>query len=140
MQAHCSSCSESSYISDADVVGGFLHIPLRSKVPMFLLLPDNLPHPLAGRYVEILHALYGLRESNQLFGREMTRILTEKAGFLPTPGDPQLFIKCDSKDPGLKCLASLTVDDVLILTICIAFRQCLLDALTERFGPLTGRW
>jgi hypothetical protein len=137
MQAHCTARSETLHISDADVVGGFLHIPLQSKVPMFLLLPSNLPHPLAGRYVEILHALYGLRESNQLFGREMTRILTEKAGFLPTAGDPQLFTKSDNKDPGLKCIASLTVDDVLILTNCLSFRQCLLDALADRFGPLT---
>ena len=136
MQAHFSSRGDVLHISDADVVGGFLHIPLKSSVPMYLLMPDNLPHALAGRYVLILHALYGLRESNQLFGKEMTRVLLS-AGFVPTAGDLQLFVKFDKSDSGVRCLASLTVDDVLILTNSIVLRQDLLDALTKRFGPLT---
>ena len=45
MQAHTESRGEQLYISDADVVGGFLHIPLNSPVPMFLRLPVDLPHP-----------------------------------------------------------------------------------------------
>jgi len=138
MQAHCQSRGESFLVSDADVVGGFLHIPLHSPVPMYLLLPENLPHPLAGRYVLIHHAIYGLRESNRLFSLEMTRILTDVAGFVSTNGVSQLFVvKADVGDPGLKCVASVTVDDVLILTNSVALRQCLLDALTARFGPLT---
>jgi hypothetical protein len=136
MQAHCQSRGEEFLISDADVVGGFLHIPLNSPVPMYLLLPDNLPHPLAGRYLLIHHAIYGLRESNRLFNLEMTRVIIE-AGFVATNGDSQLFVKSDLLDPGIKCIACVTVDDVLILTNSFIIRQCLLDALTARFGSLT---
>jgi len=136
MQAHCQSRGDRFLISDADVVGGFLHIPLLSPVPMYLLLPENLPHPLAGRYLLIHHAIYGLRESNRLFSLEMTRVILE-AGFLPTNGDSQLFVKTDRLDPGIKCLACVTVDDVLMLTNSSSMRQQLLDALTARFGPLT---
>ena len=46
-------------------------------------------------------------------------------------------MKFDKKDSGVRCLASLTVDDVLILTNSVVLRQDLLDALTLRFGPLT---
>ena len=137
MQAHCASRSEVLMVSDADVVGGFLHIPLKSIRPMYLLLLANLPHRLAGHYVLILHALYGFRESNQLFGAEMSRVLTDVAGFSPTHGDPQLFVKSHHSDSGRRCVASLTVDDVLILTNDASLRQCLIDALTARFGPLT---
>ena len=40
-------------------------------------------------------------------------------------------------DSGLKCIADVTVDDVLILTNLLSMRTLLLDALTARFGPLT---
>ena len=42
MQAHCASRSERLYISDADVVGGFLHIPLNSRVHMCAAVQGNL--------------------------------------------------------------------------------------------------
>ena len=138
MQAHCASRSEVLMISDADVVGGLLQIPLKSIRPMYLLLLANLPHRLAGHYVLILHALYGLRESNQLFGAEMSRVLTDVAGSSPTHGDPQLFVKSHSHESGHRCIASLTVDDVLILNNDASLRQCLIDALTACIGPLTS--
>ena len=116
--------------------GGFLHIPLNPPVPMLLRLPRNLPHPLAGRCVRILHALYGLRESNRLFSLEMARIL-HGAGFLSTPSDPQLFYKFSPRDSALRCYACVTVDDVLVLTNSPPMRDALFDALTARFGPLT---
>ena len=123
-------------ISDADVVGGFLHIPLNAPVPMYLRLPTNLPHPLAGRLLEIHHAIYGLRESNRLFNLEMTRVLLDDAGFSATV-DPQLFVRSAVDDPGVKCVVSVTVDDLLILTNSVALRTLVLDALTARFGQLT---
>ena len=48
---------------------------------MFVRLPKNLPHPLAGQLLEIHHALYGLCESNRLFSLEMTHVLVHNAGF-----------------------------------------------------------
>ena len=137
MQAYCASRGEFFHISDADVVGGFLHIPLTSPVPLYLLLPPNLPHPLAGRYLEIKHAIYGLRESNRLFGLEMSRVITVDAGFTSSAVEPQLFVKDGPPGSGHKCIASVTVDDVLILTNSPALRDTLLAALTARFGQLT---
>jgi len=113
------------------------HCQLNSPVPMYLLLPGNLPHPLAGRYLIIQHAIYGLRESNRLFNLEMTRVITDVASFVPTHGDSQLFVKTDLLNSGLKFIASVTVDDVLILSNSASMRQELLDALAARFGPLT---
>jgi hypothetical protein len=135
MQAHCKSRGEDLLISDADVVGGFLHIPLDSPVPMFLRLPNNLPHPLAGRLLEIHHAIYGLRESNRLFNIEMSRVIMEDAGFVVS-ADPQQFVAFES-DPGRRCVVSVTVDDLLILSNSVSLRQRLLDALQSRFGALT---
>ena len=137
MQAYCASRGEELHISDADVVGGFLHIPLVSFVPMFLNMPENLPHPLSGRYLEIKHAIYGLRESNRLFHLEMSRVLTVDAGFVASTVEPQQFIKYGPPGSGLKCIASVTVDDVLILTNSVDLRSSLLAALTSHFGELT---
>ena len=103
---------------------------------MYLHIPNNLPHKLAGKYLQIHHAIYGLQESNRLFSLEMTRVILS-AGFVSCPSEPQQFILCDSVDPGLKCIASVTVDDVLIVTNHIPFRSLLLAALAHRFGPLT---
>ena len=128
MQAYCHSTRDSLLISDADVVGGFLHIPLNSPVPMFLRLPKNLPHP---------HALYGLRESNRLFSLEMSRVLVRDAGFTAGLAEPQQYTRSDPAHPSRKCIVSVTVDDLLILTNHASLRDSLLKALTARFGSLT---
>ena len=75
MEAHCSSRDEPLIISDCDVVGGFLHIDLDSPVPLYLCFPPDFPHPLAGKCVRILHAIYGLKRANQLFSAEFTRVV-----------------------------------------------------------------
>ena len=54
MQAYCHSRSDALPISDADIVGGILHILLTVPVSMFLRLPMNLPHPLAVQLLERL--------------------------------------------------------------------------------------
>ena len=66
----------------------------------------------------------------------MTKVITG-AGFVSCPSEPQQFVLVDSGDPGLKCIADVTVDDVLILTNVLSMRTLLIDALTVRFGPLT---
>ena len=86
--------------------------------------------------MRILHALYGLRESNRLFSLEMASILIA-AGFLSTPSDPQLFYKFSPRDSGLRCYACVTIDDVLVLTNSPPMRDALFGALTARFGPST---
>jgi len=137
MQAHCEERQEELILSDGDVVGGFLHIPLDSPVPMFLRLPRNLPHPLAGKLLPILSAIYGLRESNRLFSLEMSRVIREDAGFVCTPGEPQCFVKFASGDSERKCIACVTVDDVLAISNDQVLVDSLFAALAARFGPLT---
>ena len=102
---------------------------------MYLRLPRTLPHPLAGRCVRILHARYGLRESNRLFNLEMTRVLVP-AVFLPRPSEPQLFV-CLSSDSVLRRYACAKMDDALVLTISAFMRDRLFTALGARFGHLT---
>jgi len=137
MQAHCELRKEPLILSDFDVVGGFLHIPLNSPVPMYLRLPKNLPHPMAGRCVEILRAIYGLQESNRLFALEIARVITEDAGFTCTSVEAEQFVKFADGDKDRKCIVSVTVDD----NLAVANEQSLVDdlarALTARFGPLT---
>ena len=137
MQAYCEQRAEPLIISDADVVGGFLHIPLNPPVPMFLRLPVNLPHPLAGQLVEILHALYGLQESNRLFSVEMARVLVSDAGFLRSTVEPQAFVRFAPDAAGHKCIAVVTVDDVLVLSNDQVLVASLFSSLSSRFGPLT---
>ena len=137
MQAHCEASHEAMIISDCDVVGGFLHIPLNSPVPMFLRLPPNLPHPLAGKLVRILGAVYGLRESNRLFGLEMSRVIVEDAGFACTAAERRCFVRIRPDDLGKKCIASVTVDDVLVVSNDQDLVDILFAALAARFGPLT---
>jgi len=58
MQAHCASRSETLQMRDFDVVGGFLHIKRTSAIRLFLRLPSNLPHPFAGKLLEIFGSLF----------------------------------------------------------------------------------
>ena len=133
MQPNCARRGETLYISDADVVGGFLHIPL-NPVLMFLHLPPTLPHLLVGVYLRVHHAIYGFQESNRLFSREMNRVTVEDAQFESCLAEPQQF---GSPDRGLKCIANVTADDNLILTNPLPSCDRLIAALAARFGLLT---
>jgi hypothetical protein len=137
MQAHCSSRGEELIISDADVVGGFLHIPLNSPVPMFVRMPKNLPHPLAGKLVRILAAIYGLQESNRLFGLEFSRVIVEDAKFVCTSVEKQIFVKHSDQCFEKQCITCVTVDDAFVLSNDQSLIDDLFAALTKRFGPLT---
>lgn len=136
MQAHAEFYNVPLNISSFDVVGGFLHIKRTSSVRLFLFLPLNLPHPLAGKYVEILGALYGLRESNRLFMDELKRVVLS-AGFHDCSISPMTFIACDPVDPVKRCTVSLHVDDALSLDTDSMLTDRLLAVVEKRFGPLT---
>ena len=115
MEAHCAARGDSLIISDGDVVGGFLHIDLDSPMPLFLYFSPDFPHELAGKCVRILHAIYGLKRANQLFSQEFTRVVVS-AGFKQSVVEQQIYARSDPVDPGLKCVAALTVDDVLVIS------------------------
>ena len=136
MQGHCASRGEIIHMEDFDVVGGFLRIKRTSSIRLFLKIPVTLPHSLAGKYLEIFGALYGLQESNHLFMKEVTRVVLS-AGFTASQVSPMTFVKHDSRDPGRKCVVNVHVDDFRTIDNAPELRQSLILALEARFGHLT---
>ena len=136
MQAHAAKCGKPLIVESLDIVGGFLHVKRTSDIRMFLRFPSNLPHPLAGSYLEIFHALYGLEESNRLFQVEVGRIY-DSVGFLPTRQSDQTRVKFDPVDRDKRCIVNIFVDDFRLCSIGDTnLAQPLKDALTARFGEL----
>jgi hypothetical protein len=136
MQAHCKSRGEIMSIRDFDVVGGFLRIKRTSTVPMFLYLPPNLPHGLAGSYVEVHGAIYGLRESNRLFSEEVKRVMVA-AGFVAHEISPMTYVKSVHGDGNLKSVVSIHVDDFRVLDNHRPLTDELQAALVHRFEEIT---
>ena len=100
------------------------------------MFSTGFPHPLAGKCVRILHAIYGLKRANQLFSAEFTRVV-ESVGFRQSIVEKQVYIRSDPLDPGLKCVAAITVDDALMVSNSQVLVDILVAALTARFGKLT---
>ena len=72
------------YMKDLDICGAFLHAKYESKLgtELYMKLPKNMPgatagslHPMAGKLVKLLKALYGLPESNMLFEKQRNIIV-----------------------------------------------------------------
>jgi len=136
MQAHCESRGEKAEIRCFDVSGAFLRIKRTSTERLFLFIPPNFPHPLAGFYLEIFGALYGLRESNRLFQQEVQRVL--KAGtFTQSMTCPTTFFKRSDTDSGKLCIVSIHVDDFRPITNDPKLSSLLKDILTDRFVDVT---
>ena len=110
MQAHCESRNEHLFITDFDIVGGFLHVKRKSTVRLFILLPKNLPHPTAGKYKEVFGCLYGLQESNNLFNAAVDATAAT-AGFRKCVTSPHVYVAFNPKDPNQKCVVAVVVDD-----------------------------
>jgi hypothetical protein len=136
MQAHCKKRGESLNLRDFDITGGFLHVKRTSPVRMFLQLPRNLPHPLAGMLLEVFGALYGLRESNRLFSLEVDRVL-RAAGFSVSPLSPMLYFKRHPDDHDRVVLVSTHVDDFRTKDNCSSLTDSLKAALVARFMEVT---
>jgi hypothetical protein len=136
MQAHAQATGRPLDIRSFDVVGAFLRIKRESPIRMFLRLPKNLPHPSAGKYLEVFGCMYGLRESNRLFNLEADRVV-RKAGFKADPSSPRLYSKRDPNDPAALCMVITHVDDFLPLGTAPRFADDLYVALVERFEEVT---
>ena len=120
MQAHCESRGEKADIRCFDVSGAFLRIKRTSPDRLFLYIPPNFPHPLAGFYLEIFGALYGLRESSRLLQLEVQRVL--KAGsFTQSLTCPTTFFKRSDTDPGKLCIVSIHVDDFRLSLVILSY-------------------
>jgi hypothetical protein len=110
-----------------------------------MLIQPGLPHPLAGKWVEVLGALYGLPWSNNIFWLDFD-ITMAKAQFFPiqipeepclsTPIDNHIYSRFDPSDPNKKIVVSVTVDDGLIIgQDALQFETELIAVLKERYGP-----
>ena len=126
-------------LSDFDVPGAFLNVPLPPSDTQYIMhLQPHLPHPLAGRAVLLLKAVYGLKQSNHLFDVDF-RTACASASFFPTPSDPCLYVRSDPIDPTLSCALSMIVDDGLSAYTPRSryLYDALLTALEVRYGTLT---
>lgn len=138
MQSYCESRDEVIDIELFDIVGGFLRIPRPSgSLRLFLHLPPSLPHPLAGCYLEVHSALYGLQESNRLFYLSVGECLSA-GGFRACSSSPCTFVLRESHN-GKMCVVSTHVDDFRSLTnaaphLSAYLRKC----LTDRYGEVTN--
>ena len=135
--------------TDFDVPGAFLNERLPRSATggkqIIMRLPHNLPHPLAGQWVEVVGALYGLKQSNHLFEVGFAKTLAS-IGFYPpvapshplsTPLDLSVYHRQDPTDPYKKCTVVMHVDDGQILATHPPFVALLKATLQQRYGPLT---
>jgi hypothetical protein len=130
---------DSLVVSDFDINGAFLHEPLtpeNSPRQIVMILPDAIPHPLAGCWVELQRAVYGLKQSNAVFDAGLKATLAT-AGFLPTAADPRIFVKIHPTDSSLSCAVAMHVDDGLICSTHQPYHDELVTTLTTRYGPLS---
>ena len=101
-----------------------------------MYIQDDIPHKLAGIWVEVIRGIYGLKQSNHIFEEELRKVFAT-AGFHPTPADPSIYIKFDPTNPTLKCVVPMHVDDGLAVYNCDRLYHDLIRALEKRYGPLT---
>jgi hypothetical protein len=100
-----------------------------------MMIDPRIPHPMAGKWVEVVGGVYGLKQSNHIFGEDFSHTILS-AGFAHTT-DPAIFVKIDSADPSKKCVVSTHVDDGLSIHTHQPFHNHLMQVLTARYGPLT---
>ena len=133
------------HCSDLDISGAFLHALYKSTTDtkLYMKLPDKLPgtevnglHKLAGKFVKLNKALYGLPESNMLFEKERNIIILE-AGYTPTITDPSIFVRKDAKDKTILSILFTTVDDIQTISTYPPHWEELKRRMTMRFGELT---
>ncbi len=129
---------EKIHMPSFDVPGAFLNVPLdRSTCPRQILmyLQPNLPHPLAGQWVEVTGALYGLKQSNNLFEADFRKQFIA-AGFHACQSDPCVYIKFHPQNAKLKCIVNVHVDDGQAIHNCQVHYVFLIRVLEGRYGPL----
>ena len=134
-QAECVKDKTTFMLADCDIVAFFAKIKLESPFQIVIKLPDNLPHKLAGKFLELTGAMNGLKESNRLADIDL-RSLMAKEGFTTCPADPCVYSKVDKSNPKLKCVIPFTVDDGLILCTHRPFWDNLRIALEKRYDTI----
>ena len=123
-----------------DLSNAFQNTPLdKINYPqqILMLMPKDLPGNYAsysGQWVEVHKAINGLRQSNELFDKDV-RTQMNLAGFTETC-DPCVYHKHDPLNPLQKCTINMHVDDGLSLDTSTKFYQDAVSQLTLRWGVL----
>jgi hypothetical protein len=134
-QAECFNDKTSFMLADCDIVAFFAKIKLESPYQIVIKLPDNLPHKLAGKFLELTGAMNGLKESNRLADLDLRALMLQE-GFTTCPSDPCVYAKVDKNNPKLKCIIPFTVDDGLILCTHRPYWDNLRIALEKRYDTI----
>ena len=135
--------------SDFDINGAFLQNRLPRSATggkqLVMKLPTSLPHPWAGHWVEVVGALYGLKQSNAIFEQDFAKVMAS-INFLPAH-DPQhgiasapdtsVYHYANPNDPSIRCTVPMHVDDGQILSTSRELVTLLRTTLETRYGPLT---
>jgi hypothetical protein len=106
-------------------------------------LQQDIPHPLAGKWVEVIGALYGTPWSNNIFWKDFDATMAF-ADLYPiqipgkesifTPVDNHIYSRFDPDDGNKKLIVPVTVDDGLMVS------QSTLDFETELIAVLKNRY
>jgi len=133
---------------DFDVTSAFLNnrLPrhLTGDKQLVLKLPSCLPHRLAGKYVEVVGAIYGLKQSNNIFETDYALTLStinflpaheSQFGLLSAP-DKSVYHYQDPINPARKCTVVMQVDDGQIFSTCSTLTALLKSTLESRYGPI----
>jgi hypothetical protein len=134
--------------ADFDITKAFLHCALPRAATcgkqIVMRLQSNLPHPWAGRWVEVTGCLYGLKQSNALFAADLTATMATAGfhpvtvpGYLESPVDAQVYGKIDPTNVKRKTIVCMVVDDGQILSTAPEYLADLQSTLTARYGPIT---
>jgi hypothetical protein len=134
-QAECKQNGTTFMLADCDIVAFFAKIRLDSPFQIVIKLPDNLPHKLAGKFLELTGAMNGLKESNRLADLDLRALMT-KEGFTTCLSDPCVYSKVNKENPELKCIVPFTVDDGLIICTYPPYWDSLKIALEKRYDTI----
>ena len=121
-----------------DIEGAFINgnpLPRNATGGHQLLarLPPDLPPPYGGALAEIVGAMYGLKQSNNIYDQDLI-ITLETAGYTPCPSHPYTFIKRCPANPADYLIVSFHVDDgELVCTSDHLFPE-FKDIITKRYG------
>merc|ERR1712185_796695 len=105
-------------ILHVDVPQAFIQAKI--DTPIYVQLPNGITVDARyqdGRYdnrvVRLLRALYGLKQSPQLWNKELNRVICEKLGFTRSTSDSCLYY-CKNPNNGKFVLLVAEVDDLVI--------------------------
>lgn len=93
-----------------DITAAYLYVDCKVGADLYVQLPDNIPHPLAGQIVRLKKQLYGTREANRGFYFHLTAAL-DRAGFEPLTTEPCIY-RLKNALPNQRAFVNTVVDDL----------------------------